>query len=82
MSFSPVADFAFRKVTDISVEFLKENGITFLTLDLDNTVSRYGTLEPTEIVKKWVKDLKNGGIELYFVSNSHLERPKVFSEKF
>lgn len=81
MSFIPVARFTFEKVTDISPDFLKENGITFLILDLDNTVSPYGVLEPTEEVYSWVKSMKNGGIDLFIVSNSHKERPRIFSEK-
>lgn len=81
MNISPVADMAFHKLTDIEPEFLRERGISLLLLDIDNTVSPYGIHEPAAEMKEWVHKMKEGGIELFFVSNNHGDRPGIFSEK-
>ncbi|MBR7081549.1 MAG: YqeG family HAD IIIA-type phosphatase [Oscillospiraceae bacterium] len=81
MSFLPIADAAFYKLSDIRPEYLTRRGIRLLLLDIDNTLSPYGTEEPTDEIKAWVSDMKNAGIKLFFVSNNHGERPSIFSEK-
>lgn len=79
MSFTPVADHSFNKLTDITPDFLHENGIVMLMMDLDNTVSPYGIYEPDESVMQWVSAMKSAGIELFIVSNSKSDRPDVFA---
>ena len=81
MSFSPIADIKFRKLSDIEPGYLAGRGIKLLLLDIDNTVSPYKLNEPTEEIKKWVADMKNGGIKLFFVSNNNGDRPAIFSGK-
>lgn len=81
MSFSPVADIAFNKLTDIEPEFLTERGINLLLLDIDNTVSPYSEDEPTGEIIEWVEKMKDSGIKLFFVSNNRGERPELFSQK-
>lgn len=72
MSFSLRPDFLFRKLTDISPQFLARNGIRLLMLDLDNTVAPYNMTKPSEKVLDWCYELKKAGITLYFVSNSRV----------
>ncbi len=81
MSFSLIPNYAFEKLTDVTPEFLKGEGIEFLMLDLDNTVSPYGVLEPTEEAYSWFANMKQNGIELFFVSNNKGSRPEVFASK-
>lgn len=81
MSFSLVPDYAFTRLTEVTPEFLKGEGIEFLMLDLDNTVSPYGTLEPTDEAYAWFENMKRGGIELFFVSNNKGDRPEIFAGK-
>ena len=81
MSFSPIADIKFKKLADIEPKYLACRGIKLLLLDIDNTVSPYKKNEPTEEMKKWVKDMKDAGIKLFFVSNNNGDRPAIFSEK-
>ena len=71
MSFSCIADHSFSKLTDISPSFLKEHGIKFLLLDLDNTVAPYGQDEPESDVLCWADGVKASGVTLFIVSNSH-----------
>ena len=59
----------FKKVEDISYEYLIENGITSVVLDVDNTLIDYD-VNITDDVIKWVKYLKEKGLALYILSNS------------
>lgn len=59
-----------NNVREITTNFLQDNKINALILDVDNTLIDYNkNLE--EDVKKWVDDLKNRGIKLYILSNSN-----------
>ena len=68
MIFYPNADF--KKVSDISVDFLNKNNITALILDVDNTLIDYYKNLSEETIN-WAQDLKNSGIKLYILSNSN-----------
>jgi HAD superfamily phosphatase (TIGR01668 family) len=75
----PIPDYTFKKLTDISPQFLQEKGIRLLMLDLDNTIAPYGCTIPTPSVCRWVKEIKAAGITLFIVSNTHKDRPELFS---
>ena len=71
MSFSLIPDHAFRRITDIDTEFVRAKGITLLLLDLDNTVAPYNVKAPDESFTQWRELMRQNGVELFFVSNSH-----------
>ena len=79
LSFTP--DFMFRKITEITPDFLREEGITLLLMDLDNTMTPYKTREPSMEILKWINTLKDSGITLYIMSNSKTDRPEIFAGK-
>ena len=79
MSFFPMPDYKFKEILQVTPQFLKEEGIGCLLLDLDNTISPYGTSGPTERVLEWVQNMKDGGITLFIVSNSRSSRPAIFA---
>ncbi len=67
MIFKPRA--RFDKVTDIGIDFLKENDIKGIILDVDNTLidldkKRINNLE------KWIDKIKQNDIKIYIASNS------------
>lgn len=64
----PNADF--KKVSDISIDFLIKNSIKALILDVDNTLIDYYKNLSEEIIN-WIKELKNNNIKLYILSNSN-----------
>lgn len=68
MIFYPNADF--KKVSEITVQYLKENNIKALILDVDNTLIDYYKKLPEENIN-WAQNLKNNGIKLYILSNSN-----------
>lgn len=59
-----------KKVTDITVEFLKDNNIKGLILDVDNTLIDFDrNLLPG--VEKWCENIKNNNIKCIILSNSN-----------
>ena len=77
--FSP--DFYFEKYSDVTPEFLKEQGIKALLLDVDNTLAPYEQAEPDEQNIAWLNSLSKNGIGYAFVSNnSSDERIKLFNK--
>ncbi len=71
----------FEKVEQISNQFLKENKIKALILDVDNTLIDYKrNLAPSVI--QWAKVLKEQGIKLYILSNTnHKEKVEEVAQK-
>lgn len=60
----------FKKVEQITIEFLKENKINALILDVDNTLIDYNR-KLSENVIQWAQELKEKGIKLYILSNTN-----------
>lgn len=71
---------AFRKVTDITPEFLKKNNIKGLILDLDNTLTTHDNPKPAEGVMDWIGLMKKSCVKLMIVSNNHPPRVKPFAD--
>lgn len=71
---------AFRKVTDITPEYLKTAGIKGLILDLDNTLTTHDNPKPAEGVLEWLDLMKKNSISLMIVSNNHPPRVKPFAD--
>ena len=67
-------------LTDLTPEFLKQNGITLLMLDFDNTIVPYTTSVPTESMQSWLEMMKDSDITLCVVSNSRKDRVKLFCD--
>lgn len=79
----PLLPFAVtEKLTDLTAEYLKAQGIKLLMLDFDNTIVPYTTSEPTEEMADWLKTMTRSDIQLCVVSNSKKERVKIFCEKW
>ena len=71
----------FKKVEQITVEFLQKNEIKALILDVDNTLIDYNRKLSEEVVR-WAKDLKQKGIKLYILSNTnHKEKVEEVATK-
>ena len=70
------------KLTDLTPEFLKQQGIELLMLDFDNTIIPYTTNEPTPAVAAWLETVKTSGISVCVVSNSRNDRVRIFCEKY
>ena len=60
----------FEKITDISIDFLKENKINGLILDVDNTLIDINRVMISGL-KEWTSKMKNNDIQLFVLSNSN-----------
>lgn len=63
------------KITDITIEMLKENNIKGMILDVDNTLIDLDRV-PLEGIKEWIDNMKNEGIKFCIASNS-LKKDKI-----
>lgn len=71
----------FNNVREIKIDFLRENKINALILDVDNTLIDYDKNLDEETIK-WAEELKKQGIKLYILSNSNKkEKVKTVAEK-
>lgn len=82
MSFSLYPDHSFRKIQDVTADFLKKSGISLLLLDVDNTLAPYGKAMPEKAVVEWCDGLKRSGITPYIMSNNRTIRAQIFSDVF
>ena len=63
------------KVEQITMEFLQENKLKALILDVDNTLIDYNK-NLSQSITDWAKGLKEQGIKLYILSNTN-QKEKV-----
>jgi HAD superfamily phosphatase (TIGR01668 family) len=74
-------DFYFDKYSDITPQFLLENNIRTLLLDVDNTLAPYEQSEPDEKILAWLSALRENGISFAFISNnSSPDRINLFNK--
>ena len=71
----------YRRITDIDIEFLKQNNIGTLLLDVDNTLSTHHGTKLVDGLTEWLDSMKAEGINLVVVSNSRKWRIEPFAGK-
>ena len=76
-----IPDFIFDKFDDVTPEFLKAEGISFLLIDIDNTLAPYEETLPNDRVKAWFASLEVAGIRAILVSNNHADRVELFNSQ-
>ncbi len=74
-------DFMFDRFDDVTPEFLRENGIKYLLIDIDNTLAPYEEPTPNERVKAWFSLLNDAGVKSVLVSNNNEERVQLFNKE-
>ncbi len=78
MPFSLLPKLMFQRLTDITPEFLRQQGIDLLMLDFDNTMLPYTSRVPTQELLTWIDGMKQSGIRLCVVSNSKKDKAVSF----
>ena len=78
MRFSLLPAFVTEKLTDLTPEFLTQQGIELLMLDFDNTIVPYTTSQATEEMDAWIKNILASSLKVCVVSNSRKDRVKIF----
>ena len=74
-------DFWFDTFDMVTLDFLRSQKIRYLLVDIDNTLAPYEEAQPNERVKKWVGDMRDGGVTVILVSNNHGERVELFNRE-
>ena len=64
---------------DLTPEFLVENGIAVLILDIDNTLAPYEQLDPDDHIRAWLQKMADAGIKTALVSNNRKNRMARFN---
>lgn len=64
-----------KSVREITIEFIKNNKLKALILDVDNTLIDYNKNLSQETIK-WAKQLQGQGVKLYILSNTN-QKEKV-----
>lgn len=70
-----------KRITEITPQMLKEQGIEYLLLDVDNTLSTHHGTILIDGLKDWIEAALNSGIKLMVVSNSKRKRIEPFAAK-
>jgi HAD superfamily phosphatase (TIGR01668 family) len=68
-----------QNVFGISAEFLCENLIFTVLLDIDGTLATSAEKVPNEKITKWIESIKSSGVNIIIVSNSSKKRTATFS---
>lgn len=74
-------NYKLHRVTDITVDMLKNINIKALILDVDNTLSTHHGMTLVDGLKEWIETMNNAGISLIILSNSKRKRVQPFAEK-
>ena len=70
-----------KSVIEITLQFLKDNKIKGLILDLDNTLTTHNNPKPAEKVSEWIEELTSAGVKMMIVSNNKAERVIPFAKE-
>ena len=73
-------DFTFASYSEVRPEFLSENGIKALLIDIDNTLAPYEQVEPDECLFEWFRSIHAAGVKTALVSNNNAERVEIFNK--
>ena len=74
-------NFIFNSFLDITPDFLRDNNIKALLLDVDNTLTyAHRTKKLRDGAEEWFSLMRENGIGLIVLSNAERERAKAFGE--
>lgn len=71
----------FHCITEITLPWLKQQGIHTVILDVDNTLTVDHATVFIPGVLEWLKTMRQGGIKLIILSNTTKKRMQQFSKK-
>lgn len=75
-------DFAFKRVWEITPEFLQKQNISSLIVDLDNTLARADHPDPWPGVHEWLELMDANGIKIIILSNNTKKRILSFLHRY
>ena len=69
-----------RRVTDVSLAWLREQGIGGLILDIDNTLTTHDNPDLAPEVTAWLEQMRAAGMRMMILSNNSPERVAPFAQ--
>lgn len=72
-------DFMFHTYEEVTPRFLKDIGVSFLLVDIDNTLAPYEQPLPDEKNLLWFETMAQENIRIAIVSNNDWERVNLFN---
>ncbi|MBP1581097.1 MAG: YqeG family HAD IIIA-type phosphatase [Oscillospiraceae bacterium] len=69
-----------HRVTEISPQYLQEQGIHGLILDIDNTLTTHDNPIPSDGVARWLDTMRENDIQMIVLSNNHGPRVEPFAK--
>ena len=69
-----------HRVTEISPQYLQEQGIHGLILDIDNTLTTHDNPIPSDGVARWLDMMRENDIQMIVLSNNHGPRVEPFAK--
>ena len=72
--------YIFDRIWDIPFEFLADNKINAVFLDVDNTLTTHDHPDCDERAKAWIDSMREKGIKLIILSNNTPDRVRPFAE--
>jgi len=69
-----------HRVTDISVGYLRKQGVRGLILDIDNTLTTHDNPIPSDGVAHWLNTMRENDIKMIVLSNNHGPRVEPFAK--
>ena len=68
-----------NSIYEIDIDFFKQQGVSILLVDLDNTMDSYRLYHPTERARELAKRIQEEGITLVIVSNNRGKRVSTYA---
>lgn len=68
-------------VYDLPLDYLADQGIRGIILDLDNTLVAWNDPNPTEKLMRWFDELSERNFRVCILSNNTMQRVKLFAER-
>lgn len=65
-------------VYDLTPSFFRCRGLSNIIIDIDNTLSLWGSKSPQEKECSWIKSIREGGIKICILSNSFNKRVRNY----
>ncbi len=75
-------DYEYKRITDITLDDLRNMGAKAVAVDLDNTTVLDSTLHAPGGVKEWLQTVRAAGFPVIIISNTYPIRAWMLSKKF
>lgn len=69
-----------QSIYEVDPKQLKEEGISGIVVDLDNTLVPWNVADATEKVEKWLQSIHEAGLQVIIFSNNDQERVSHFAK--